>query len=113
MELCSKQKKCEIITTTKEKQQADEICLGQEIQGMDIEPVEICALVWWVQIWVFVWCKKGERSLHAWFPLWSMEEVWRCFAGDTVGDLFKTEGTLNQHGYHSILQRHAIPSSLH
>ncbi|KAL6470994.1 hypothetical protein MHYP_G00196440 [Metynnis hypsauchen] len=38
--------------------------------------------------------------------------VWRCFAGDTVGDLFKIEGTLNQHGYHSILQRHAIPSGL-
>uniref|UniRef100_A0A667ZX45 Uncharacterized protein n=1 Tax=Myripristis murdjan TaxID=586833 RepID=A0A667ZX45_9TELE len=30
--------------------------------------------------------------------------VWGCFAGDTVGDLFKIEGTLNQHGYHSILQ---------
>ena len=39
--------------------------------------------------------------------------VWGCFAGDTVGDLFKIEGTLNQHGYHSILQRHAIPSGLH
>ena len=36
--------------------------------------------------------------------------VWGCFAGDTVGDLFKTEGTLSQHGYHSILQRHAISS---
>ncbi|KAF7664628.1 hypothetical protein LDENG_00171500 [Lucifuga dentata] len=38
--------------------------------------------------------------------------VWGCFAGDTVGDLFKIQGTLNQHGYHSILQRHAIPSGL-
>ncbi|MDF4290226.1 transposase, partial [Vibrio parahaemolyticus] len=38
--------------------------------------------------------------------------VWGCFAGDTVGDLFKIEGTLNQHGYHSILQRHAIPPGL-
>ena len=44
MELCSKQKKCEIITTTKEKQQAEEICLGQEIQGMDIEPVDTSRL---------------------------------------------------------------------
>ncbi len=35
-----------------------------------------------------------------------------CFAGDTVGDLFQIEGTLNQHGYHSILQRQAIPSGL-
>jgi hypothetical protein len=31
--------------------------------------------------------------------------VWGWFAGDTVGDLFKVQGTLNQHGYHSILQR--------
>ncbi|CAJ0954683.1 unnamed protein product [Ranitomeya imitator] len=38
--------------------------------------------------------------------------VWGCFAGDTVGDLIKIEGILNQHGYHSILQRHAIPSGL-
>ncbi|XP_073505328.1 uncharacterized protein [Phyllobates terribilis] len=38
--------------------------------------------------------------------------VWGCFAGDTVGDLFKIEGILNQQGYHSILQRHAIPSGL-
>ena len=29
----------------KEMQQAEEICLGQETQGMDITPVEICALV--------------------------------------------------------------------
>ena len=39
--------------------------------------------------------------------------VWGCFAGDTVGDLFKIQGTLNQHGYHSMLQWHAIPSGLH
>ena len=39
--------------------------------------------------------------------------VWGCFAGDTVGDLFKIEGTLNQHDYHSILQRHAILYDLH
>ena len=38
--------------------------------------------------------------------------VWGCFAGDTVSDLFRIEGTLNQHSYHSILQQHAIPSGL-
>ena len=38
--------------------------------------------------------------------------VWGCFAGDTVCDLFRIQGTLNQHGYHSILQRYAIPSGL-
>ena len=35
-----------------------------------------------------------------------------CFAGDTVNDLFRIQGTLNQHGYHSILQRYSIPSGL-
>ena len=35
-----------------------------------------------------------------------------CFAGDTVSDLFRIQGTLNQHGYHSILQRYTIPSGL-
>ncbi|CDQ83534.1 unnamed protein product [Oncorhynchus mykiss] len=30
--------------------------------------------------------------------------VWGCFAGDTVCDLFRLQGTLNQHGYHSIPQ---------
>ena len=38
--------------------------------------------------------------------------VWGCFTGDTVGDLFKVEGTLSQHGYHRTPQRHAIPSGL-
>ena len=38
--------------------------------------------------------------------------VWGCFAGDTVRDLFIIQGTHNQHGYHSILQRYAIPSGL-
>ncbi|CAJ0933412.1 unnamed protein product [Ranitomeya imitator] len=38
--------------------------------------------------------------------------VWGGFADDIVGDLFKIEAILNQHGYHSILQRHAIPSGL-
>ena len=38
--------------------------------------------------------------------------MWGCFAGDTVNDLFRIQGTLNQHGYPSILQRYAIPSGL-
>ena len=40
------------------------------------------------------------------------EDVWWCFAGDTDIDLFRIQGTLNQHGYHSSLQQYAIPSSL-
>ena len=38
--------------------------------------------------------------------------VWEGFAGDTVSDLFRIQGTLNQHGYHRILPRYAIPSCL-
>ena len=34
--------------------------------------------------------------------------VWGCFAGDTVCDVFRIQVTLNQHGYHSILQRYPI-----
>ena len=35
-----------------------------------------------------------------------------CFAADTVCDLFRIQGTLSQHVYHSILQRYAIPPGL-
>jgi hypothetical protein len=38
--------------------------------------------------------------------------VWGSFAGDTVSDLFQIQDTLNQHGYHSILQRFTIPPGL-
>ena len=34
--------------------------------------------------------------------------VWWWFAGYTISDLFRIQGTLNQHGFHSILQRYAI-----
>ena len=52
-------------------------------------------------------------SPHVWFPPWSMnDEMWWCFAGDTACYLFRIQGTLNQHGYHTILLRYAIPSDL-
>ena len=38
--------------------------------------------------------------------------LWGCFAGDTVCDLFRIQGTLNEHVYHSILQQYTIPSGL-
>ena len=38
--------------------------------------------------------------------------VWGCFAGDTVCDLFRIQGTLNHYGNNSILQRYIIPSGL-
>lgn len=65
--------------------------------------------------YIFVQRRKGERMVsicmvptvkHGWGGLM----VWGCLAGDTIGDLFITESILNQHDYHSILQRHAIPS---
>ena len=49
--------------------------------------------------------KHGGGGVKVW--------VWVCFAGDTVCDLFTIQGTFNQHGYHSILQRYAIPYGLH
>ena len=42
-------------------------------------------------------------------PPENLEEVWGCFSGDTVSDLFSIQGTLNQHGYHNILQRLCHP----
>ena len=38
--------------------------------------------------------------------------IWGCFAGSRVGDLYRVSGTLNQNGYHSIVQRHAMPSGM-
>ena len=57
---------------------------------------------------VFVRRRKGERMVSTCMVPTMKHRgggvmVWGCFAGDTVGDLLKTEGTLNLHGYHSIL----------
>jgi hypothetical protein len=38
--------------------------------------------------------------------------MWGCLAGDTVCDLFRIQGTIKQHGYHSILQRYTVLSCL-
>ena len=62
---------------------------------------------------VFARCREGEQMVSACVVPTVKHGgggvmVWGCFAGFTVGDLFK--GTPNQHGYHNILQRHAIPS---
>ena len=39
-------------------------------------------------------------------------QVWGCFSYNGVGDLYKINCTLKREQYHSILQRHAIPSVL-
>ena len=36
--------------------------------------------------------------------------IWGCFGNGRVGNLFQIKGILDQRGYHSILQRQAIPS---
>jgi hypothetical protein len=66
---------------------------------------------------VFVRRRVGERMIST-CVVPTMKQggggviVWGCFAGDTVCDLFRTQSTLNQHGYHSILQWYAISSGL-
>ena len=64
---------------------------------------------------VFVRCGMGEQMIST--CLFSTVKhgvmVCGCFAGDTVCDLFRIQGTLNQHENHSILQRYAILSGLH
>ena len=96
-------------------------CMDQETKGMDIRPVEICTLVWWVQIrdfW-FQWpcfCETGKvEGMVSTCVVPTVKHggggviLLGCFTGDAVGDLFKIQGSLNQHCYRSILQRHAIP----
>jgi hypothetical protein len=66
---------------------------------------------------VFVRHRVGEQMISACvFPTVKHGGggvmVWGWFAGDTVCDLFRIQGTLNQHVYHSILQQYVIPSGL-
>ena len=81
---------------------------------------EQCTLDWWESaLWsdeskfesfgsnhrVFVRCRVGERIISVCVNSTVKHGgggviVWGCFGGDT----------LNQHGYHSILQQYAIPS---
>src|SRR4029434_7612670 len=90
---------------------------------MDIKPVESKFKIFGSNRRVFVRRREGERMVSTCVVPTVKHGgrgggggggvmVWGCFAGDTVGDLFKIQGLLNQHGYHSILQRHAILSCL-
>jgi hypothetical protein len=71
---------------------------------MDISPVEICPLESKLEIFdsnrhVFVRHGVGERMIAACVFLTIKHEggvmVLGCFAGDTVCDLFRIQGTLN------------------
>ena len=55
---------------------------------------------WMISAWVVPTVKHGGRGVM----------VWGCFSGDTVCDLLRIQGTLNQHGHHNIMQHYAIPS---
>jgi hypothetical protein len=81
---------------------------------MDIITVKICSFeIFGSNCRVFVRRRVGEQMISACLVLTMKEEVWWCFAGDTICDFFRIQGTLNQHGYHSILQQYTIPSGLH
>ena len=82
-----------------------------------------CVLWSGVQIWDFLFqlpCLCETRcgwtdDLHMCI---SQRKAWMrwCYGVGVLcwwhWDLFTIQGTLNQHGYHSILQRYAIPSGL-
>lgn len=61
-------------------------------------------------------CEVNERRVDGFYMCFPPKHwggdviVGGCFAGDNVGDLFKIEGKINQHGYHSIPQWPVIPS---
>ena len=38
--------------------------------------------------------------------------MWGCLLADRVGDLYQVDGIMKKEDYHSILQRHAVPSGL-
>ncbi|KAF7662414.1 hypothetical protein LDENG_00236920 [Lucifuga dentata] len=38
--------------------------------------------------------------------------LWGCFGGERSGDLVQVKGIMKKANYHSILQRHTIPSGL-
>ena len=61
---------------------------------------------------VFGRCRVGEWMISACVVSTVKHGRWWCVAVDTVSDLFRIQGTLNQRCYHSILQRNAIPSGL-
>ena len=82
---------------------------------MDIRLLEICPLAHILDFWLrfFVRRRVAERMISACVvPIVKHGGggvmVCECFSGD----LFRIQGSLNQHGYHSILQLYAIPSGL-
>ena len=89
---------------------------------------EQCILDWWKSVlWsdeskfeIFCSNRRVCESQSMWTDdlcmCGSHGEAWRWWCNGallvTPSDLFRIQGTLNQHGYHSILQQYAIPSGL-
>lgn len=66
--------------------------------------------------WVYVRWRTNEWMITALLPTVKHSggnvNIWRCFVGNTAGDIYWVPGILNQHEYHAILQYHAIPSGM-
>ncbi len=85
--------------------------MDQDTQGMDIRNLyfESKFEILGSTHCVYVRRKEGEQMVSACVVptmkhLGGGVMVRHCFAGDTVGDLFKIQGTINQHGCHNIMQ---------
>ena len=72
--------------TAEGEREEEERCLGQETQGVDIRTVEICTLVWCVQIWDFWFhppclCGMQRRWADGFYMCGSHHEAWRKRCG--------------------------------
>ena len=61
---------------------------------------------------VFMRCRVSERMVST-CVVPTMKHGGGGGGSLLVSELFRIQGTLNQHGYHSILQRYAISTGLH
>jgi transposase len=66
---------------------------------------------------IYCWKKKGEELRNDTIQPTVKHGggsvmMWGCFLGGSVGDLYRVDGIMRKEDYHSILQRHAIPSGL-
>ena len=66
---------------------------------------------------IYVRCRKNERFINSCLKPTVKHgggsiQVWGCFSYNGVGDLYRINDKLTKHKYHSILQRHAIPSGM-
>ena len=53
-----------------------------------------------------------DEVMKEWLNGGGSIQMWGCFSYDGVGNLYKINNNLTKEKYHSILQRHAIPSGI-